>query len=305
MMNMAGGQDDMSPYNMVGGQSLDDIVNQNTKAMRRRSVPIHYGANPTSMKEQEIRRMSMMDFTGAMSGGSLDNFQFDPSGNSSMGSIMRSGEQYSRPPGDNIRQRPSAGDLALNTQFPNQASPFTSMPAPGSTYASPLHLNAPLDMDMTSPYNANGLPMPLDMNDPSLSAMMGNDMNLFTQPPFSSPITNSPVNQDFAASIQGTPQEPTNPTLQPPEQFGAGSESTTPGIRSTMPSRTNSQEQSVRSSSRPQSNPLLSQSSSNQISTTSTFGPEPPPQTQTTIEAVNRQKFPWVTPPGKWINTNI
>lgn len=303
MMNMAGGQDDMSPYNMVGGQSLDDIVNQNTKAMRRRSVPIHYGANPTSMKEQEIRRMSMMDFTGAMSGGSLDNFQFDPSGNSSMGSIMRSGEQYSRPPGDNIRQRPSAGDLALNTQFPNQASPFTSMPAPGSTYASPLHLNAPLDMDMTSPYNANGLPMPLDMNDPSLSAMMGNDMNLFTQPPFSSPITNSPVNQDFAASIQGTPQEPTNPTLQPPEQFGAGSESTTPGIRSTMPSRTNSQEQSVRSSSRPQSNPLLSQSSSNQISTTSTFGPEPPPQTQTTIEAVNRQKFPWVTPPEGFPST--
>lgn len=302
-MNVAGGQDDMSAYNMVGGQSLDDIVNQNTKAMRRNSVPIHYSGNPAPMNDQEIRRMSMMDFTGAISGGSLDSFQFDPSGNSTMDGIMRTGGQYSRPTGDNTRRRPSNTDLALNTQFANQASPFTSIPPPGSTYASPLNPNPSLDMDITSPYNANGLPMPLDMSDPSLGAMMGNDLALFTQPAFSSPMMNSPVNQDFAASIQATTQEPTNPILPPTEQFVARSENTTPDVRSALPSRTNSQEQSVRSSSRPQSIPLSNQSSSSQIPTTSAFGPEPPSQTQTTMEIVNRQKFPWITPPEGFPST--
>ncbi|OCK84408.1 white collar-1 transcript variant 2 [Lepidopterella palustris CBS 459.81] len=300
VLNMAVGHDGMNSYSMVGGQSLDDIVNQNTKAMRRRSMPMQYSSPPVTIEDHDVRRMSMMDFNG-MQGGTLDNFQFDPAGSSNINRIMRNSASYPQP---SQSRRPSASELALNTQFSNQNLPYTSIPPPGSTYTSPLHPNTSLDMDMTSPFEQNSLPMPLDVNDTGMTTVMGNDMNMFPQAQFASPMINSPETPGFTTSMQGLAQDSAGTNLQTRERFSSGSGNATPDKRSAMSSRTNSQEQQdVSSNSRPHSNPLSVQSSSNPMPTISTFAPGPPPETQPAIEPTTQTMFAWAAPPEGFPST--
>ena len=56
---MVMGQDGMGG-GMAGGQSLDDIVNQNAKAIRRQSMPHTFGGSPNHM-DPGMRRISMME----------------------------------------------------------------------------------------------------------------------------------------------------------------------------------------------------------------------------------------------------
>src|ERR1700761_4618124 len=84
-MMMMGSQDGMT--GMVGGQSLDDIVNANAKAMRRQSMPNPY-ADAANNMGADIRRMSMMEYAGASGAGPLASFKFDPNAGMTQGGMM-------------------------------------------------------------------------------------------------------------------------------------------------------------------------------------------------------------------------
>lgn len=226
--NGAGGILDLGPgdtaaYGPGGteGQSLDDIVSQNDSANRRRSMPV-FARQPSQQHQQQqhqqhqhqqhqqhqhqhppslhmtspTRSLSMMNF-GAPNGPGMDDFAFDMSSAAAMDNMsMMRNNAYSRPNTD----MQSADNLAIKTQFSNAASPFSTMAAPGSNYASPIHTTADMDMSM-SPY-PNHLNMPLDMDD-SLNSMMQSDMNMFSGAQFNTHMLDSPLNTNNTPINQG------------------------------------------------------------------------------------------------------
>lgn len=299
MMDMSG---DGMNFGAADGQSLDDIVAQNDKANRRKSMPV-YGGMPMQMDSPDPRRLSMMDF-GNAGAGNLDDFQFNMQPGAGMDGMMRGGTAYPRTSSEMQNDRVPTTDLAINTQFSNQNSPFPTMQAPGSAYASPLHPSVSLDMDMASPY-PNTMSVPLDINDPSL-AMMGADMNMFSGTQFPTPMMDSPINQDFVGPMPPL-TDPGATSLQPTDHFGNRAMSATSDTRSSLPTRTNSQEQSsTRSSSRPQSEQHQTPKNlQNHIPSAPVPSQDPaamPPQQDISSDTFPNIKFPWTTPPGM---TNI
>jgi hypothetical protein len=303
MMAMSG---DAMDYGMVGEQSLDEIVTQNDKSSRRKSMPV-YGGVPMQMGTADPRRMSMMDFNDGS--GNLNNFQFNyQTGAADMDGMMRAGPSYSSNPDDLPTDRGPGADLAINTQFPTQNSAFPNMQTTGSSYASPLHPNLSMDMDMdlTSPF-PNAMSMPLDMNDPSL-AIMGTDMNMFPNAQFTPQMMDSPINQDFTAPIPAPLPETINTAIRPVDQFGTASITTTSDAPPPIHSRAGSQDQSVsRSISRTHSDSKTTpQSTQGHIS-------PPDPTNQKTIQMTAHQdgtadtfaqlKFPWTVPTGGFPST--
>ncbi|KAF1928985.1 white collar-1 transcript variant 2 [Didymella exigua CBS 183.55] len=317
LMDLGGG--DMSAYGpgSIEGQSLDDIVSQNDSVNRRRSMPV-YARQPQQPHQQPhqqpiiqmtspTRSLSIMNF-GDPNGGSLDDFAFDMSA-SGMEQMMRS-NTFPRPTAD---MQPGA-DLAVKTQFSNAASPFSTMAAPGSNYASPIHASADLDMGM-SPY-PNGMNMSLDMDD-SLNSMMQSDMNMFGNNHFNPQMMDSPVN------INPTPINPGTDFIGPlpaPRRasnmncghFKSPSMSNTPDGRSgpSLPSRQNSHGQQDQSrSSREQSQhgqrpDTSNANSATQLSLSSLENQRPIAQDPTenishdNLEHIKNKKLPWQEGPG-------
>jgi PAS domain-containing protein len=211
LMDLSGG--DMNAYGPgdTEGQSLDDIVLQNDKANRRRSMPVyarqpqpphqHQHQHQQQLQHQPnmhmtspTRSLSMMNF-GNPNGGPIDDFAFDMSAQG-MDNMMRN-NTFPRPTPD---MQPGA-DLAIKTQFSNAASPFSTMAGPGSNYASPIHASADLDLGM-SPY-PNAMNMSLDMDD-SLNSMMQSDMSMFSNNQFNPQMMESPINANPNPINQGT-----------------------------------------------------------------------------------------------------
>jgi PAS domain-containing protein len=330
MENMEGG---MGAYSDIyQGQSLDQaslyasvcrpldidpsqIVSQNDKAEqhnRRRSMPVYADPHPQQHMDMssDSRRVSMLNFGGP---DGADDFQFDMQA-AGMEDMMRNNPRFPRTTTDMQHARTSANDLSLNTQFQGQNSPFSTMAAPGSAYASPLHANAQLDMDM-SPY-PNNMAMTMDMDD-SLNIMSG-DMNLFpNNNQFNPPMMDSPVNQEFIGPMPAAHQEANVSALQSQERFKRASASNTPEARSGtsgMPSRTSSQDQnSLRSNSRtPLGEQHASSRSTNfatQMSLTSLKNQQPvaldPAQDlpKEKMNQINDFKLPWSPPAGGFPST--
>ncbi|KAF2084495.1 hypothetical protein K490DRAFT_48836 [Saccharata proteae CBS 121410] len=290
----------MSP-NMVGGQSLDDIVNQNSKAMRRRSVPLHYQNQNGQSMDNDPQRVSMMEFSGASPGGQLEGFPFDPSTGTGtdMETMMRNGSTYGRQHSGGVQtRRPSMGDLNINTHFAGHRSPYavTSMAPSGSAYASPLAPHGGLDVNITSPYVTSGLSMSMEMGDPSMNSMAPDvaSMNLFDQPQFASPIMGSPIPQDFNASMQG----PSNDSRMGGSLGNMDMNITSDSKPGLTPARTDSRERSANSSNRQQDQ----SSSRTPILTTEGAsgprGPDPPSKIERNQQSGRDGQFPWQTPPG-------
>lgn len=197
MGGMAGG--------MVGGQTLDDIVNQNAKMIRRQSMPVNqpYNASPHHINP-DMRRISIMDYGSNSPAGSMNSFQYDP--NAGMdGCGFASGvatpvnNQESRR--SHSGRRPSGGELSLDTSFQSQQN-YTSMMAPNSARAtSPAHASASMDMGaiQASPYLDNSMSMNIDdfrVDANGLNSVMSQDpmqMNLYTQPHFNTSNFSSPM----------------------------------------------------------------------------------------------------------------
>jgi hypothetical protein len=304
MQNGIGAFDDMGQ-----GQSLDQIVSQNDQVdhIRRRSMPVYANtrAQQMAMDSAESRRLSMMNF-GDPSG--PDDFQFDMQA-PGMEGMMRN---FPRTMPDMRNGTHPAADLAINTQFQGQNPTFSTLATPGSAYASPMHANASLDMNM-SPY-PNGMSMAMDMDD-SLD-MMPNDLSMFPNAQFSPPMMDSPVNQEFVGSLPGSAQNSTVTGLQQQDQFKRPTMSNTPEARSGasgMASRTSSQDQqSMRSVSRPKSEQHSSSQGNNvptQMSLNSLKNQQPialDPAQDLPSEKMNQIddfKLPWNPPAGGFPST--
>lgn len=301
----------MASFDMGEGQSLDSIVAQNDKENRRRSMPIYPGAPPMHMGSPDARRLSMMNF-GDPNGGNVDGFQFNMTAAPGMQGIMRNNTAFPGPVADlQNEERGPAADLAINTQFPSQDSPYSTMAAPGSAYASPMIPKGALDMDMT-PYS-NGLSMSLDM-DESLN-MMPSDMNMFPSNQFNPPMLESPINQDFVGPTPATSQDNHGSIMPRPDQYKVHSMSNTPEARSgtsSFPSRANSQDQnSLHPNSRPESEQRSSNSVPTCISLASLKNQKPialDPAQDLSKETINQQltnfkQLPWVAPAGGFPST--
>ncbi|KAF2129756.1 blue light regulator 1 [Dothidotthia symphoricarpi CBS 119687] len=315
---MAMGPDAMDTYDAQESQSLDDIVSQNNKANRRQSIPVYARAQHQHMHLQspESRRLSMLSF-GDPNARDMDGFQFDMSPSTAMDGMMRTSTSFPRTASAMHNPRNTPAGLAINTQFANNTSPYGAMPAPPSAYASPMHPDVALDMDM-SPYPTN-MNMPLDMDD-SLN-MMPADMNMYQNNQFNSPMMGSPLNPDVVRPMPVPRQDANMSAMQPRDRFKSESQSATPEARSVSGppahlSRSSSQDQSsICSTSRPQSVQHSSSKGADfptQMSITSLKNQQPvaqnpeidlPRDKLDKLQNLVNNNLPWATPQGGFPST--
>ena len=138
---------------MVGGQSLEEIVNQNAKAMRRQSGPQggqqqpqqQYGTSPNHM-DAEMRRIAMMDYNGGSPAASMGTYGFDASANMGQNAMMGGGAAQGQTQNGASQSKRHSGDLALNTSFPNTTSGYNTMMVGNSAFASPAQPQTGLEL---------------------------------------------------------------------------------------------------------------------------------------------------------------
>lgn len=296
MMGMLG-PDGMSQPGMMGGQSLDDIVNTNSNAhQRRKSMPQYQDQDGKSGSDP--RRASMMGYGDASGASPLDGFAFDPSTN--LDSFMSQSTGF--PSNGNNRSNTSS-NLGLNTQMANQG--FQGMTQSSPAYASPMRPDGTVDADMNSPYLGSSMPMTMDMVDPSLASMVGQDP---TNLPFFSPAQHQQFNNSAVSSPIHTTSFSNTPQHLPPAQtserrsslsqsrqgYSNDQANSTPDALS---SRSQSGAQSTHSSSRQQSQGMTSHPPHRTQKTVS-FGPPRPQQMDVSEDPNNHIKVPWSVPAG-------
>ncbi|WPH04202.1 White collar 1 protein [Acrodontium crateriforme] len=179
--------------NMAGGQSLDDIVNQNAKEIRRQSLPQHYGASPNKL-DTDMRRISMMDYNGP-STAAMSKYPYDASHAMDQSGMMMNthGNQPNLHMRNNTPSRQNTlGEMSVNTNFgPSQNSYSPMMPHPSIYAQSPVAPNLGMDMPMANPYNNPNMSMDFGLDPGINKAMPGNAMNmtLYDQPQFNASMT--------------------------------------------------------------------------------------------------------------------
>jgi hypothetical protein len=278
--------DGMNAFEMNEGQSLDDIVSANEKDRRRLSMPL-YRDNPSMDFVGEgspgERRFSTINFGDPNN--AMEHFNFEMPSGPELDKMMRSGT-VPQPSTEMQNPQTRTNDLAINTQFSNANSPFSTIPQPGSAYASPMHTS--LEMDIASPFPPISLPM--DMNDPL--GMVQGDMNLFSSTHFTPSMMDSANNQDFAIP---------NPAMsfQPSDQYKSASSSATPDVCPKLPHRSSSNEQSsMHSTPRPKSEEQTEMSQMSQAPVQAQESAAHPTGAMLDTDAFSQINFPWRAPPG-------
>ncbi|RMX96090.1 hypothetical protein D0867_13269, partial [Hortaea werneckii] len=169
---------------LVGGQSLDEILNGNAKSSRKQSLPRQYSQNMGRMSS-DMRSVSMMSFGTGSPAGPMGEY-FEPSAGSSMMPGASSNNPQQRVPqkashSANVSRRQSAENgLALNTNFGNTPQNFGNMMGSNSAFASP-HASGGMGMGMS----VEGLGGQM-MDDPM-------SMNTYNQPQYSTSAMASPM----------------------------------------------------------------------------------------------------------------
>ncbi|KAF2760706.1 hypothetical protein EJ05DRAFT_473331 [Pseudovirgaria hyperparasitica] len=301
--------DGSSQQGMGVPQNLNDIVENNSNNIRRRSMPVHYASNQARMNDPAMRRISMMDYNTS-SPTSLEGFQFDPQ--LPLDEMMRNTSFPETSTNPQLRRQTSTNALVNGPTFSGQGSPYTSMAMGGSTYASPIHANTNLDMEIANTFGPTSLSMAMDMTDPSLNNLMNGDANsmMFGTDQFGSPVLNSPMAPDFS-SLQANPQQrppPSVPTLRSqPSQDGKSpypkseaQSSATPDFRA---SRLGSQEQSTRHNSTQGSLSASNQGSSSNVPQVAQFRNDTSSTHQNNTATSQIIKVPWTAPEGGYPST--
>src|SRR5450432_1220011 len=122
--------DEMDLSGMVGGDSLDDIIMQNSKELQRRqSLPHPFSVGSLNQDDQ---RDTMMNFGPSNNG--LNNFTF--------------GAQTSTNGIHDRNRRPSMDDMEMAGSFANMNGGMV-MADPSTGYAGPMHPNT-LSIDTSS-----------------------------------------------------------------------------------------------------------------------------------------------------------
>ena len=294
------GQGGMGSAGMLGGQSLDDIVNQNSKEMRRSSVPVHYTGSQGNMSP-DMRRLSMVEFSGTSPGGALDAYQFDPSTAIPDGMMSaRSSNPNSSAPMHSRRE--STSNINLNGQFTGQSSPYVQHSV--SAYQSPMHPSAPLDVGMADSFMSPGVNMPSDF--PNMNSMMPGSltpMDIYQSDHFASPIGTSPMPQKATNSTSASlPNDPSSgaTTSTPREQRGSIEHRNSTELVHDSP-RSQSFDQ-MRANSTHQSTPQhqsQNQASSRILANQTQFQQPRNRQNPQTANVASSGKFPWADPPGE------
>lgn len=200
----------MDPSGMVGGQTIDDIINMNNKEnQRRRSLhqSQQYGANRGGL---DPRRSSMMEF-GTGNTGDLAGFQFDPSPTQPAPEMPRPGNiAQRRMDNQRIRRRDTADDLALNPHFQSMGPGYSPATTSSPYHLSLQHTNS-LPLDLPGDYMSNNLIMGMEYPTNTLNHENNGDitpMNMYSNSSFAPHLDPSSMQQNVPNSIRGPAQDP-------------------------------------------------------------------------------------------------
>ena len=182
-MMMGMGQESVAG-GMMGGQSLDEIVNENAKVSRRQSMPQQYG-DQQNRPDANMRRVSMMEYGGNSPAASMGDFQYGPNAGMNQRGMMPGNATQNQQQHNSSRHQSNA-DLSLQTSFPSAAQNFNPMMQPAPAYQSPAHPQSSYDMTMNSPYIDTSMGMQMDYNvDQGLASSTpasARPMNVYNQP---------------------------------------------------------------------------------------------------------------------------
>lgn len=200
------GQDGMGGMsNKPGGQSLDDIVNQNAKVIRRQSMPQGFGTTQNALDAAGMSGMSMGEFGGGINAGQLSNFNFDPNAVlNHTGMMPDNSSSVQNPQQGDFGSRASNNDLALQTTFSGSNSAYSNiMQHPSSAYASPAHATSAMDMNMNNSFVDAGLAAQMDLSVDHDMGNFGNDqmnMGLYNTAQYGDSTMASPMHNDHSKS---------------------------------------------------------------------------------------------------------
>lgn len=154
------GQGGMGGGGMMVGQSLDEIVNQNAKAMRRQSMPRQYSTHPTDTDEDE-RQMATMDYTGGTPGGPMDGMMYNTNTAMDQSGMMSGHATPAHPQRQHSNsRRHSRNDLALDTTFVDGSQNYRQMMPSNSAFSARARPQNPFGMMEDSYMNS---PMGIQM----------------------------------------------------------------------------------------------------------------------------------------------
>ena len=195
--------------NLPGAQSLDDIVNQNTEAIRRQSMPQQQYGQGENGGDSDLRQMPMMDYNGSSPAGAMGNYGFDGRIGQNNGMMAGASPAHLSQRGSHSR-RESESNLGLNTNFTSQS--YDPMMQSNSSYTSPAHPSNMIDMGMNNQFMDSSMSLPMDYMDPALTSMSSDTMNMnaYSAPQFTNTMATSPMhipprpNQEHRASTSGS-----------------------------------------------------------------------------------------------------
>lgn len=198
------GSNGMDTSGMMGGHTLDDIINQ--KELQRRSSFHHsnsYTSSRPPMPDLDPRRSSMLEF-GSVHNSDLEGYQFDPTPVSTSSGMHRPGNiAQRRLDSQRARRQLSNEHLALNTSFNSMVTSYTPISS-SSPYGHPLDSAESLGYDMTGSYMPNTMLMGMDFSSTGLDSGTNGDMtprNGYTGNNFTTDIPPAPMQQSMSASI--------------------------------------------------------------------------------------------------------
>lgn len=282
---------------LEGAQSLEDVVSQNSKEIRRRRSMPGPGFGTDNDPTNALRRSTMMEFHGGSPAGPLDDFQFDPSADPTLDTSMPDLTTM----GDLSRN----GSLSLNTGYPNPQAFSSLMQGRNSSYNSPLQGGPNLD-DLGSPYLNQRIPMSMDMN---MVTNGFNALDVFSGRAFDSPVVDSPMHASFPDVSVPQGYDPGGGLLRQQDGGRSSAQSTsTPDFRAnssggrtggSLPSQQTSMSNQLAMNSG--ASKMTSEQQGSQMPT-SGYVPtqsQPGPQASDGMEMIGGFKLPWTTPIGE------
>lgn len=326
-----------SAIDAMPGHSLDDIVSQNAKLMRRQSMP--QGFHPGQQQQQQQlpqtqpmdtddpRRMSMMEFTGTSPTGPLESYQFSLPNSDMVDATAFMAANQVNPAMPSRQSSTGGGDLAIDNGFASTSS-FMPMMPPTSSYQSPANLSNNIDMDLNSPYINTPMHMSsLGYNSPSIDRPAPMYSHSSYHGMMTSPMHTSVPSHLYHQSSDpgGNPNPPKRPSLENSHSRSSNSQpmqNTHQQSRQPTPQRQNSHQpqnsrspQNQRQHSGFKAQPQNPQPGSRQDvgmdrgrNTESKAGRTPDPSNYNP----NNQGFNWPTPEGlsnphvlKWISSSL
>lgn len=213
------GPNGLDPSGLMGGQTLDEIINQNNKELQRRRSynQMHPYAAASVGQDHDLRRASMLEFGSGVSN-PLEGFQFDPTTSHPHSGMHRPGNLVQRRlDNQTLGRRESAETLVLNTHFQNLNANYS--PIPASPFQPSLTHAESHGLDLAGNYMTSSMLMGLDYPSGGLDPEDNGDvtpMTMFPQASFAQDVTSSPLQQTMSDPMRGPEHDPGGVTLNGP-----------------------------------------------------------------------------------------